>query len=232
MSNQTTVDDNESLRALIEVLEEKKRQLRETILSWATRNPPRYPWRQRGETPCEVFIGEFWLRETSPPVAVRVYHRFVQRFLSIMDLAEAQENGIMQIVPGFQLRANARHMRLVAERLLEQGKGDLPKDSESLARASGLEHHHISAAICFGFGQPVAVVDSHVGRMLLRVFTSSLPSRAPSGLLRAMAQTLVPDIDPQGYNSALLDVAGVICRDEVPLCPECPVVELCDYARI
>ena len=58
MGRQTRVSSGEPLYALRKALEEKRLQIQEGVLSWATSNLPRYPWRQSGKTPYEVLIGE------------------------------------------------------------------------------------------------------------------------------------------------------------------------------
>ena len=87
MGNQAVVDFSESLQALKKALENKKRPIQAGVLLWAADNHPQYPWRQPRNTPYEVFIGEWWLKESSPAVALHVYQPFVLRFVTIHALA-------------------------------------------------------------------------------------------------------------------------------------------------
>jgi len=231
MMVQSMVDSSEPFHALREALEGRRRQIQEGILSWATNNLPRYPWRQSGRTPYEVLMGEVWLKQTSSVVAVRVYQRFVQQFLSVKALAEAEEDNVTDICHSFGLGRSAQYIKTMVKSLLKEGKGYLPRDSESFARTSGLEHHHIRAIFCFGYGMPIAVVDANVARMLSRLFRRALPSSPAQGLLQAIGENLLPFSNPQRYNCGLLDLAELICRDEDPLCPRCPIGEACDYAE-
>ena len=229
MSRQTRASSGEPLYALGETLDEKRLQIQEGVLSWAMSNLPRYPWRQAGKTPYEVLIGELWLKETSSVVATRVYQDFVQHFLSIESLAEAREDDITVVLSSFGLRQYAQHIRIMVDSLLKEGRGDLPRDSESFVRASRLENHRVMTILCFGYGLPVAVIDANVARMLSRLFGDSLPSRPAQGLLQAIGESLLPYRSPQHYNRGLLDLAEIVCRDEDPTCTRCPVKEVCDY---
>jgi len=120
---------------------------------------------------------------------------------------------------------------MMVKSLLKEGKGDLTRDSESFSRASGLEHHRIRAILCFGYGLPIAIIDANVSRMLSRLFSNTLPSRPAQGLLQAIGENLLPYGNFQCYNSGLLELAEVVCQDEVPQCPRCPVGDVCDYAE-
>lgn len=230
MDKQTKGGSGELLRALKEALEEKKLQIQKGVLLWAANNLPRYPWRQFGKTPYEVLIGEVWLKETNSIVAVRIYHRFLERFISIRALVEAREDDLANVLSSFHLEQHSQRIRVLSESLLRQGKGGMPRDSESFLKASGLEHHSIRAIMCFGYNLPVAVIDSNAVRMLSRLFSHTLPPRPAQGLLQAVGESLLPDNNPQCYNCGLLDLAELICRYEDPLCTQCPVGKVCDYA--
>ena len=231
MVRQNEVESGRLLHALTEALEVRRRQIQEGVLSWTTNNLPRYPWRQSGRTPYEALIGEVCLKETSSGIAVPVYQHFVQRFLSIKAVAEAGEDDLTDILSSFGIRQYAQRIKMMVKSLLKEGKGDLPRDSESFARASGLEHHRIRAILCFGYGLPIAVIDANVSRMLSRLFSNTLPSRPAQGLIQTIGENLLPYGNFQCYNSGLLELAEVVCQDEIPQCPRCPVGDVCDYAE-
>ncbi len=86
--------------------------------------------------------------------------------------------------------------------------------------------------MCFGYGLPVAVVDSNAARMLSRLFGDSLPSQPSQGLLRAIAEVLAPGIEIETYNRGFLDLSESICTDKEPLCERCPVSQVCDYLKL
>jgi A/G-specific adenine glycosylase len=231
MTTQTMVGTGEPFHALGEALEARRLQIQEGILTWSANNPLRYPWRQPGRTPYEVLVGEAWLKLTSSTLAVRIYQRFVQQFLSVKALAEAEEDNVAEICRNFGLGRSAEYIKMMVNRLLKEGKGRLPSDSETFARTTGLEQYHIQAIFCFGYGMPIAIVDDNVARMLSRLFRYTLPYPPAPGLLQTIGENLLPFGNPQCYNCGLLDLAELICRNKNPLCPRCPVDEFCDYAE-
>jgi len=230
VGKQMQADSREALRGLERALEQKRLEIQRSVCSWSASNHPHYAWRQVGRTPYEVLIGEVWLREASPGLASRVYAPFLERFRSLQVLAEAAEDDLLEVLSQFDLEHCARRVKLLAQAIAKEGNGQIPKDSWLLARASGLQHHSIRIILCFGYGLPVAVVDSNIERMLTRLFSSTLPSRPVQGLLHAIAEGLLPYTDAQHYNAGLLDLAELVCKREDPLCRQCPVGEPCDYA--
>jgi A/G-specific adenine glycosylase len=218
----------EATGALILALESKKPSLWQSISTWAVKHPPRYPWRRLG-SPYDVLIGELLLEKarTTPVIASE---RFLRVFPSIEDLLAADEEEVNRVLESLHLQRHRQSFIGLVRGLAMDGKGDLPGDTETLARVSGLERHHIRAVFCFGYGLPVAIVDGHVRRLLKRIFAGSLPHHSSIGLLETVAQNLVCDRDPQTYNGVLLDLAELVCRMELPWCQACPLIAICDSA--
>ncbi|MBI2847853.1 MAG: hypothetical protein HYX83_01615 [Chloroflexi bacterium] len=230
MVSGTSVDGGESLQSLRRALEEKRPRIQVGVFLWASSNLPRFPWRQPGRTPYEVLIGEFWLKESNPGVAISLYERFLERFFCIRALAEASQADIQAVLTSFKLEEHASGIKTLAVSLLKEGKKDLPDDAEIFLKSSGLGRNIIQAIMCFSYNLPVAVLDVNTVRMLSRIFIAVLPSRPSLGLIQAIAQNLLPERNPQDFNSGLLDMAELICCNEGSQCRQCYVIEACDHA--
>ena len=232
MATQTRVVGGEPARALKGVVEARKAGIQRAVLVWASARPLRYPWRQFGRTPYEVMVGELSLRETSSPVAINLYHSILRRFLSIQALARAPEDDMAEILSSFCLQQYARQIKTLAESLLRCGGGNMPRDSQAFIKAVRLGHSSVRIIMCFGYGLPVAITDHNVARLLSRLFAGNLPTEPEQGLLQALGQALLPDRDYQYYNCGLLDLAELVCREEEPLCTQCPLRDMCDSAVV
>jgi A/G-specific adenine glycosylase len=231
MVTKCVVNHGEPILALGKALEAKKQRIQGGILSWAVNNLPRYPWRKSGKIPYEVLIGEAWLKQTSSVVAVRVYERFIQRFLSILTLAEAEADEVADTCCKFGLQRPAQNIKVMVRCLLQEGNGDLPKSSDVFDKASGLGPCRVKCIFCFGYGMRIAIVDTNIARTLSRLFNNTLPAEPALGLLQTIDENLLPFADYQLYNSGFMELAELICRNENPLCAECPLEAVCDYAE-
>ena len=93
----------------------------------------------------------------------------------------------------------------------------------------GLGDYSATAILSFGHGVPAAVLDTNVERILLRVFGNTLPHRPSLGLMREVAERLLPKDRHRQYNYGLLDLGRLICRYSNPKCGECPLNSVCDF---
>jgi A/G-specific adenine glycosylase len=229
MQKPTVTKETQSLRELMEALRTKKGRIQEGVFSWTSSNIARYPWRRVGSTPYEVLIGEILIEKTTYAVATRVYGSFLRHFSSFSALAEANEDELARALDFSYLKRHGTFIKSVIQDLLKKGIAGVPKDSYAL-RALGLQAHNINAIMCFGYGLHLAVIDSNVSRMLPRLFHDSLPAQPSRGLIQAIGEALLPDFNSGHYNSSLLDLAERICSVARPLCVQCSVPDVCDYA--
>jgi A/G-specific adenine glycosylase len=222
----------ESVSALAAALEHKRPKLWEQASIWITNTTPRYPWRQAGKSAYQVLVGELWLKRTNPSIAVHIYRHFTERFPHIQDLAQAKDVDLSEALYNFGalgLCQHAKEIATLAGRLIREGKGHLPRDSESLKRVSGLDKHVIQAIMCFGYGLPLIVIDANVARMLLRLFSDSVSQEFSEGLINVLGGCLLSEREPHHCSRALLELSEVICREQEPLCPRCLMARICDY---
>ncbi len=215
---------------LNEALEDKRSGIQEKVLAWSMYHTPRYPWRKMGKSPYEVLVGELAL-ERAPLSAVSVYDELIQHFPSFKAMLHATEEDLCSCLSRHGLQSCAGQMKTVLESLAREGKGNMPGDSYSLLKITGLGNHSVRAIMCFGHGLPVAVVDSHVLRMLSRLFTHSLPPSPAPTLIEAIGEALPPGRNTERYNCALLDLSELVCRLEAAQCSQCPVIQLCDFGE-
>ena len=80
---------------------------------------------------------------------------------------------------GYYRRAKMMHK--AAQVVVQEHQGVLPRTAEELRKLPGIGEYTSSAIASIAFGEPVAVVDGNVERVLLRVFpeTKSPPRLQP-----------------------------------------------------
>ncbi len=112
---------------------------------------------------------------------------------------------------------------------IEAATFELIIDLEDLLEVPGLGDYSATAILSFGYGVRAAVLDVNVERILLRVFSTTLPPRPSWTLLREVAHLLLPKERHREYNYGLLDLGRAICRYAKPKCEECPLASVCDF---
>src|SRR5262249_1322930 len=91
-----------------------------------------------------------------------------------------------------------------------------------LRKLPGIGAYTSAAIASIAFGEPVAVVDGNVERVILRL-TGPDSGKA----VGETAQALLDPRRPADANQAMMELGATICLPRNPLCLECPVQALC-----
>jgi hypothetical protein len=92
-----------------------------------------------------------------------------------------------------------------------------------IACVAGIGRYTAAAIASIAFGEPVAVVDGNVERVLQRVSGKRLAGEE----LWATAKDLLDAKRPGDFNQAMMELGAVVCVPRAPACLTCPVVKLC-----
>ena len=91
------------------------------------------------------------------------------------------------------------------------------------ASLPGVGRYTAAAIASIAFGEPVAVVDGNVERVLQRVSGQRLAGEE----LWDAAEKLLDRNRPGDFNQAMMELGATVCTPRAPACLTCPVVELC-----
>jgi A/G-specific adenine glycosylase len=135
---------------------------------------------------------------------------------------------------GYYRRAHLLHR--AAQFVQRELDGKLPRSAHDLRTLPGVGEYTAAAIASIAFGEPVAVVDGNVERVLLRVLGQAEDrsasararlSRAAQALVPAPAKRKERTNPPGDHNQAMMELGATICLPRQPLCLECPVFNLC-----
>lgn len=124
-------------------------------------------------------------------------------------------------------RMKAKAIRGSSEQLLAEFGGVVPADMESLVRLRGVGRKTASIVLGNAFGVPAIAVDRHVMRVAtrLRLTRPGLPNGIEEGL-----RGLYPKKTWVKATWNLVLHGRRTCTP-IPMCPVCPVSELCPYPK-
>jgi A/G-specific adenine glycosylase len=196
---------------------------RRALLGWYDRHRRDLPWR-RTRDPYRVWVSEVMLQQTTVAAVVPYYHRFLQRFPDLPSLAAASEEDVLTAWSGLGYYRRARQLRAGARALVETHGGLFPGTLDGALGVPGVGPYTARAVLSIAGGQPLAVVDGNVRRVLARL-------RAREALLPAEAQELADDLldtsRPGDWNQAVMELGATVCTPRSPACGECPVSTAC-----
>lgn len=202
------------------------------LLAWYRRSHRPLPWRATRD-PYAIWISEILLQQTRVSTAISYYERFLERFPSLRDLAEAPMEAVLQVWQGLGYYGRARNLHRAASILRDEFGGEIPREPEALAKLPGIGPYTAAAIASIAFDRDVAVLDGNVTRVLCRTHGLDEDPNRPSARrrLQEIADSLLPKGNAAQFNQALMELGALVCRPARPACPVCPVEAVCTARR-
>jgi len=196
------------------------------LLRWFESHGRELPWRGVGD-PYAIWISEVILQQTRVSQGWEYWERFMHRWPTVEKLAEAKEDEVLREWQGLGYYSRARNLHHAARQVVEMG--GFPRTFEGLRQLKGVGDYTAAAIASFAFGQPVAVVDGNVYRVLARLFGVKTPINSTKGKreFTFLAQQLLPGKRAADFNQALMDFGAMMCTPKAPDCGACPFRETC-----
>ncbi len=198
------------------------------LLEWYRREKRDLPWRRSGN-PYHIWISEVMLQQTQVVTVIPYFKRFMERFPTIVDLANADQEMVLKMWEGLGYYARARNFLKAARVVRDELGGQIPNQYDAFRELPGVGPYIAAAVQSIAFGHPYAVVDGNVKRVLARIFQMDAPVNDTSAHkhFAPVADQLLAKEDAGDYNQALMELGALICRPTSPDCANCPVNTYC-----
>ena len=197
-----------------------------TILAWYARHGRDLPWRH-GRDPYAIWLSEIILQQTRIAQGTAYWERFIKRFTTVKELAEASEDEVLRLWEGLGYYSRARNLHAAAQQIA--AAGGFPKTLEDIRKLKGVGDYTAAAIASIAFDIPAAVVDGNVYRVLARYYGIETPvgTTAAKKAFTALAQSLLPEKAPGDFNQAMMDFGALQCTPQNPDCLTCPLSATC-----
>ena len=197
-----------------------------TLLQWFKNNGRSLPWRETKDA-YAIWLSEVILQQTRIAQGMSYWKRFMAQWPTVNDLAAAMEDEVLKAWQGLGYYSRARNLHTAAQQVVELG--GFPQTFKELKTLKGVGDYTAAAIASIAFGEPVAVVDGNVYRVLSRYFGIDTPIDSTEGKkeFQALAQSLLPINEPADYNEAIMDFGATQCTPNSPHCSACPFCETC-----
>ncbi len=198
-------------------------QFRRRLLAWYDANKRDLPWRHNRD-PYRVWLSEIMLQQTRVAAVVDYYQRFLQRFPSVEKLASAREASVLAAWSGLGYYRRARMLHAAAKQIVKEHNGEFPSTAAHLRALAGVGRYTSAAIASIAFGEPVAVVDGNVERVLRRLRGKNLAGEK----LWSAAEQVLSRKRPGDFNQAMMELGATVCVPKQPTCLLCPVSRFCE----
>ena len=195
------------------------------ILYWYDNNKTEMPWRDEAD-PYKVWLSEIMLQQTQVTTVIDYYYRWINRFPTISDVANASVDEILKYWEGLGYYSRARNFYASCKEIDKKG-GSVPKGMEEFQNLKGVGPYIAAAVQSISFNEPVSVVDGNVNRVASRFNAYKTPADKNKKAIKMFMDSIL-DIDrPGDFNQAVMDLGRYICKPRNPLCSECPIHSSC-----
>jgi A/G-specific adenine glycosylase len=197
-------------------------------MAWYTAARRDLPWR-RSRDPYVIWVSEVMLQQTQVKTVTPYFERFIERFPSIDRLASADLSAVLKTWEGLGYYSRARNLHRAAQMVSDGCKGRLPDDWDALRALPGIGDYIAAAVLSIAFGQPYAVVDGNVKRVLARLWCLNTPVNQSGGhrIYGGLAQQLLATRSPGDSNQAMMELGALVCTPRQPACNLCPLTDYC-----
>jgi len=209
-------------------MSELEKSFSQRLLSWARDLDRPMPWKGEHD-PYKIWLSEVILQQTRVAQGRPYYERFLAHFPNLKSLAAAEEDEVIRLWQGLGYYMRARNLLRAAREIQSRFEGRFPREYTEILSLPGIGPYTAAAIASFAFGQPHAVLDGNVIRVLARTFGIEDASDKSVGRaqLQKLADRLIDRKAPANYNQAIMDFGATVCLPLNPHCSNCPFASDC-----
>lgn len=206
--------------------------IRRALGKWYIKNKRMLPWRLTSD-PYAIWVSEAMLQQTQVKTVIPYYLRFMKRFPTAAALAQADQQMVLKAWEGLGYYSRARNLHRAAAMVTQKMNGRMPSEWEVIRQLPGIGDYMAAAILSIAFGQPWAVVDGNVKRVVARLCCLDTAVNETSGykVFQRLAQKLLDRQAPGDHNQAMMELGALVCTPRNPGCPNCPVAKYCQALK-
>lgn len=203
-------------------------KFQEDLIGWFQKEQRILPWRE-DKDPYKIWVSEIMLQQTRVDTVIPYFHRFIENFPTIKDLAEADEEQILKAWEGLGYYSRVRNLQTAVREVHEKFAGKVPSTKEEISQLKGIGPYTAGAILSIAYGVPEPAVDGNVMRVLSRIL--NIEDDIAKQKTRKRFETIIYEIiskdDPSSFNQGLMELGAIVCTPTSPSCLLCPVREHC-----
>lgn len=198
------------------------------LIFWFQKEKRDLPWR-KDKDPYKVWVSEIMLQQTRVDTVIPYFHRFLQWFPTLNDLADADEDKILKAWEGLGYYSRVRNLQSAVQEVREKYAGVVPNNAAEISALKGVGPYTAGAILSIAYGIPEPAVDGNVMRVLSRILSiwEDIAKPAARKVFENAVRQLISHKDPSSFNQALMELGAIVCTPTSPKCLLCPVREHC-----
>ncbi|MET3698731.1 A/G-specific DNA-adenine glycosylase [Bacillus oleivorans] len=199
-----------------------------SLVNWYEAEKRDLPWRRTND-PYKIWVSEVMLQQTRVDTVIPYYNRFLEKFPTLQDFAEAQEDEILKAWEGLGYYSRVRNLQSAVREVAEIYEGRVPENIDEFQALKGVGPYTAGAVMSIAFNKPEPAVDGNVMRVFSRIFSIEEDIAKPKTrkLFEELVKEVIDPENPSPFNQGIMELGALICTPQAPSCLLCPVREHC-----
>ncbi|WP_199794706.1 A/G-specific adenine glycosylase [Lentibacillus sp. Marseille-P4043] len=198
------------------------------LIDWYETNKRDLPWRKTRD-PYKIWVSEIMLQQTKVDTVIPYFHRFIEKYPTPQDLAEADEQDVLKTWEGLGYYSRARNLQNAVGEVVAKYGGKVPENKAELGSLKGVGPYTRGAILSIAYNQPEPAVDGNVMRVFSRILKMEEDIAKPQTkkIIEDYVRQLISTDNPSSFNQGIMELGALVCTPKSPACLFCPVREHC-----
>ncbi|KHF40297.1 endonuclease III [Halalkalibacter okhensis] len=176
--------------------------------------------------PFELVIAVLLSAQCTDALVNKVTPKLFAKYKKPEDYLEVPLEELEQDIRSIGLfRSKAKNIKKLAQALLEEYNGEVPKERDELVKLAGVGRKTANVVASVAFGVPAIAVDTHVERVSKRLAICRWKDN-----VRQVEDTLMKKIPIERWSDShhqLIFFGRYHCKAQSPQCDICPLLPMC-----
>ncbi len=185
-----------------------KKKFQEIIWDYYKKEGRVLPWRQTRNA-YYILVSEVMLQQTQVDRVIPKYKAFLATFPTVNTLAKASQIEILRLWQGLGYNRRALALRRLAEEVVAQYGGRLPRSIEKLEKLSGIGPYTAGAVAVFSWNKSHPLIETNIRNVYTHFFFEGMGQIEDREILVLVEKTL-PLENPREWYYALMDYGAML----------------------
>ena len=162
-----------------------------------------FPWR-KGITPYKIVVSEIMLQQTQAPRVVDKFKLFIKTFPNFEALAKAPFKDILVVWQGLGYNRRALGLKKLAEIVVTEHAGKLPKTPEKLVGLPWIGPHTAGSIAAYAYNYPSVFIETNIRSVCIHEFFPN-KTEITDKQLEPYVEAVLDTENPREWYNALMD---------------------------
>lgn len=198
------------------------------VLGWFAVNMPVAETELSYDDPFQLIVAVILSAQCTDRRVNMITPALFEKFPDAASMAIASREEIFEMIKSCSYPNNkARHLKGMAEMIIDRFSGVVPSDTEELTMLPGVGRKTANVIASVVWNRPVIAVDTHVFRVATRIGLTP-GAKNPFEVEKRLTREIAPETRPLAHHWLLLH-GRYICTARNPACSRCGLTHWCRY---